>query len=97
MSVQEYGRVPFIPEKTLKKHKVFDTADDRYRSAQRLRQALYREQHSWPIGSYTTAKGKKRKMGNYLCEKAAAAGANFVTPEIAKLVRKEIAYREDGV
>lgn len=96
MSVENYGRVPFIPAKTLRQHKVYDGGDDRFRSAARLRQALYREENAWPIGSYTTAKGKKRRMGNYLAEKDAANGANFISPEVGKLVRTEIAYREDG-
>ncbi|MCK1344465.1 hypothetical protein IVB52_13135 [Bradyrhizobium sp. CW11] len=37
-----------------------------------------------------------RKMGNYLSDTAAAEGANFITTDIARLVRQEIAYREDG-
>jgi hypothetical protein len=96
MSIEDYGRVPFIPAKTLRQYKVYDGGDDRFRSASRLKQALFREENSWPIGRYTTAKGTKRKMGNYLSEKAAHEGANFISPEIAKLVRREIAYREDG-
>jgi hypothetical protein len=96
MSIEVYGRVPFIPTKTLRQYKVYDGGDDRFRSAARLRQALFREEHSWPIGRYTTAKGTKRKMGNYLSETAAHDGANFISPDIAKLVRREIAYREDG-
>src|SRR4051794_16540637 len=96
MSIEIYGRVPFIPAETLRRHKVHDGGDDRFRSAARLQQALFRERHSLPIGGYKTAKGTTRKMGNYLSEAAAADGANFITPEIAKLVRREIAYREDG-
>ena len=96
MSIEVYGRVPFIPTKTLRQYKVYDGGDDRFRSASRLRQALFREEHSWPIGRYTTARGTKRKMGNYLSEAAADEGANFISPEIAKLVRREVAYREDG-
>ncbi|MEY9135023.1 hypothetical protein ACVMII_003927 [Bradyrhizobium diazoefficiens] len=96
MSIETYGRVPYIPNKTLRHHNVYDGADDRFRSAARLQQALFREEKDWPIGRYKTAKGTMRKMGNYLSEAAAADGANFISPEIAKLVRKEIAYREDG-
>jgi hypothetical protein len=73
-----------------------DGSDDRFRSAARLRQALFREEKAWPIGRYKTAKGTMRKLGNYLSETAAAEGANFITPAIATLVRREIAYREDG-
>ncbi|WP_213736049.1 hypothetical protein [Bradyrhizobium sp. dw_411] len=96
MSIEDYGRVPFISAKTLRQHKVYETGDDRFRSASRLKQALFREEHSWPIGRYTTAKGTKRKMGNYLSEAAADEGANFISSEIARLARREVAYREDG-
>ncbi|MFD2181735.1 PGN_0703 family putative restriction endonuclease [Rhodoplanes azumiensis] len=89
-------RVPFIPETTLRKHQVFEAADSRFRSAARLRQALWREQNGWPIGGYTTAQGKRRTIGNCVSAKAAQAGANFILPEIAQLVRRELAYREDG-
>jgi hypothetical protein len=96
MSIETYGRVPYIPNKTLRQHKVYDGADDRFRAASRMQQALFREQRGWPIGRYKTAKGTMRKMGNYLSEAAAADGANFISPDIAKLVRREVAYREDG-
>lgn len=96
MSIETYGRVPFIPARTLRQHKVYDGSDDRFRAAARLQQALFREERAWPIGRYKTAKGKMRKMGNYLSEAAAVEGANFISPEIAQLVRREIAYREDG-
>ena len=42
MSIEVYGRVPFIPTKTLRQYKVYDGGDDRFRSAARLRQALFR-------------------------------------------------------
>ena len=84
MSIKDYGRVPFIPARTLRQHKVYDGSDDRFRSAARLKQALFREEKAWPIGRYKTARGTMRKMGNYLSEAAAAEGANFVSPEIAK-------------
>lgn len=96
VSIQTYGRVPFIPAKTLRHHKALDRGDDRFRSAARLQQTLYREQNGWRIGSYTTARGTRRKLGNYLTEAAASEGANFISPDIAKLARLEVAYREDG-
>jgi hypothetical protein len=96
MSIDHYGRVPFVPEKTLRKHQVYEAADGRFRSAARLRQALWREKNGWPIGGYTTAEGKRRAMGNCVSGKAARSGANFIAPQIAELVRRELAYREDG-
>ncbi|MBR1169678.1 PGN_0703 family putative restriction endonuclease [Bradyrhizobium liaoningense] len=96
MNTENYGRVPFIPAPTLRRHKVYEGGDDRFRSASRLQQALFREGRAWPIGRYKTARGTMRKMGNYLSAAAASEGANFISTEIAKLVRREVAYREDG-
>lgn len=88
MSIEQFGRVPFVPEGILRKHQVFEPADSRFRSAARLRQALWREQNGWPIGGYVTAEGKRRVLGNCVNPKAARAGANFVLPEIARLARR---------
>jgi len=92
---QQYGRVPFISKKILAKFKAFESSDNRFRSAARLRQALLREQRGWPIGHYQTVSGKRRQLGNYVAT-AAEQTAAFVTPEITRLVRQEIAFREDG-
>jgi len=61
MSIEVYGRVPFIPAKTIRQYKVYDGGDDRFRSAARLRQALFREEKAWSIGRYTTAKGRNAR------------------------------------
>jgi hypothetical protein len=96
MSVLEYGRLPLVPESTLRKHHVYEPSDSRFRSAARLRQALLRETQGLPIGDYRTAKGTRRKLGSYINCQAAAKAANFISPEVARLVRREIAYREEG-
>lgn len=93
MSVLEYGRVPFIPESALREHKVFEQADDRFRAAVRARQALLREQKGWDIGLYPPTADAQREIGSYLG--GANPNANFLTPEIGNLVRREVAYRED--
>ena len=93
MSVLEYGRVPFLTEKALREHKVFEQADDRFRAAVRARQALLREQKGWDIGLYPPAADTQREIGSYLGN--ADPDANFITPEVAQLVRREVAYRED--
>ena len=93
MSVLEYGRVPYLPEKALREHKVFEQADDRFRAAVRARQALLREQKGWDIGLYPPAADAQREIGSYLGN--ANPDANFITPEVAELVRREVAYRED--
>ena len=93
MSVLEYGRVPYLPEKALREHKVFEQADDRFRSAVRARQALLREQKGWDIGLYPPTADVQREIGSYLGN--TDPDANFITPEVAQLVRREVAYRED--
>jgi hypothetical protein len=93
MSVLEYGRVPYLPEKALRDHKVYELADDRFRSAVRTRQALLREQKGWNIGLFPPTAETQREIGSYLGKRD--PDANFITPEVAKLVRREVAYRED--
>jgi hypothetical protein len=93
MSVLEYGRVPYLSEKALRDHKVYERADDRFRSAVRARQALLREQKGWDIGLYPPTADNQREIGSYLGH--ANPDANFITPEVAQLVRREVAYRED--
>jgi hypothetical protein len=93
MSVAEYGRVPYLPEKALRDHKVYELADDRYRSAVRTQQALLREQKGWDIGLYPPTGERQREIGSYLGK--TNQDANFITPEVAHLVRREVAYRED--
>jgi hypothetical protein len=93
MSTAEYGRVPFISEKRLREHKVFETADGRFRSAARARQALLREHRGWSIGLYPPNGERQRELGSYLGD--AEEDSNFITADVARLVRREVAYRED--
>jgi hypothetical protein len=95
VSTTEYGRVPFVPQGILSKHRVHEPTDGRFRAAARLRQALLREERRWPIGHYQAAEGKRRRLGNYVAVRRQQT-TNFITPEIAHLARREIAYREDG-
>src|SRR5665647_198633 len=88
--VLEYGRVPFLTERALREHKVFEQADDRFRSAVRARQALLREQKGWDIGLYPPTAETQREIGSYLGK--TDPDANFITPEVAQLVRREVAY-----
>jgi hypothetical protein len=93
MTVQEYGRVPFIPEKALRKHKVHELADHRFRSAARARQALLREERGWAIGLYPPNGERQRELGSYLGD--TDEDSNFISADVARLVRREVAYRED--
>jgi hypothetical protein len=96
----EFGKpihqLPLIPADVLKKHRVHEPLDTRFRSAARLLQALWREDRDLPIGSYVNEDGKRRKLGSRISESAGRAGGNFLTPEIAHTARRETAYREIG-
>jgi hypothetical protein len=96
----EFGKpihqLPLIPATVLKKHRVHEPLDTRFRSAARLLQALWREDRDLPIGSYVGEDGKRRKLGSRISEAAGKGGGNFLTPEIAHIARREAAYREIG-
>lgn len=85
--------VPLLPEELLRKHHVHEPMDHRFRSAARLLQAMWREDRELPIGHYWTG-GRRKKLGSRISAAAARAGANFMAPAIAALVRRELAYRE---
>ena len=89
-------RLPLVPEVYLKAHKVNHPADSRFRTCARLLQALHREAAGWGIGTYTTASGRRRKMGHLVSVFDGAAGANFLNRDIQRLARRELAYREPG-
>lgn len=96
----EYGspieHLPLIPRHVLKKHKVDEPLDTRFRAAARLLQALWREDRDLPIGTHVGEDGKARKLGSRISEAAGLAGGNFLTPEIARVTRRQVAYREMG-
>ena len=74
----EFGKpvhqLPLIPADVLKKHRVHEPLDTRFRSAARLLQALWREDRDLPIGSYVNEGGKRRKLGSRISEEAGKAG-----------------------
>jgi hypothetical protein len=96
----EFGKpihhLPLIPADVLKKHRVHEPFDPRFRSAARLLQALWREDRALPIGGYVGEDGKRRKLGSRISEAVGRVGGNFLTPEIAHIARRETAYREIG-
>lgn len=96
MSIQSYGRLPILRERVLRQHDVYEPADTRFRAAARMRQALWREQNGWKAGYQKSSDGKRRKIGNCVSTDAASVGANFISDEILKLVRRELAFREEG-
>ncbi|WP_157961311.1 PGN_0703 family putative restriction endonuclease [Microvirga flavescens] len=89
-------RLPIIPADILKRHKVLEEYDTRFRASARLLQALWRQDQDLPIGSYATQSGERRKLGSRITTSAGRSGANFLHPDIANLVRHQVAYREVG-
>jgi hypothetical protein len=93
----EFGKpihqLPLIPADVLKKHRVHEPLDTRFRSCARLLPSLWREDLGLPIGSYVNEDGKRRKLGSRISRAAGKAGGNFLTPEIAHTARRESASR----
>lgn len=89
-------QLPIVPTHVLAKHKVFEDFDNRFRACARLLQALWRERQNLPIGTYTDKSGRKRAIGSLISKAAASEGRNFLSPEIAEIVRLEVAYQERG-
>lgn len=91
-----FDHLPVIPERILRKHAVHQRFDGRFRSAARLLQALWREDKALPVGIYARADGKTVRLGSRLAAKAGENGENFLSPNIAALAIREVAYREPG-
>lgn len=88
--------LPIVPQSALRLHRVHEPFDTRFRSCARLMQSLWRTAKGLPIGTYTRSKGEAHRLGSMLSEKAGDTGANFLLPEIARLARREVAYRQPG-
>jgi hypothetical protein len=88
--------LPFVPESILRRHRAFVATDNRFRAAARLLQALWREDRDLPMGIHPGKDGKGRKLGSSISIAAGATGVNFLHPSIARLVKRELIYREAG-
>jgi hypothetical protein len=88
--------LPLIPEPILRRHRVHEAYDTRFRANARLLQALWREQREMAIGTHAAADSTIRKLGSRISDTAGRSGGNFLTPEIARLAWREQAYREPG-
>src|SRR5690242_16814716 len=89
-------QLPIVPRSILRKHRVLERFDNRFRACARLLQALWREGQELPIGTFATSSGGQRRIGSLISGAAADAGRNFLSPEIAHVVRREVAYQETG-
>lgn len=92
----QFCQLPIIPAEILRKHRVFETFDNRFRACARLLQALWRESQQLPIGSHETSDGRQRRIGSLISNAAAEEGRNFLSPEVAHVVRRETIYQERG-
>lgn len=88
--------VPLVPETVLRRHNVFVPTDQRFRSAARLLQALWRQDRDLPIGFYIDGRDKRHKLGSRLTTASAATGANFMSPAFVDVVRRTLIFREIG-
>jgi hypothetical protein len=88
--------LPLVPELVLKRHRVNEPLDTRFRSVARLLQSIWREERKLPIGRYCNEDGEFRKLGSRISLKAGDAGGNFLTSQIFHVARREVAYRELG-
>lgn len=92
----QFRQIPLIPKAVLKRYKVLESFDTRFRSCARLLQALWRESQGLPIGSHEGRDGRQRRIGSLIGATPAEAGRNFLSPEVAHLVRREVTYQESG-
>jgi hypothetical protein len=90
------SRPPLVPVRVLKAHRVYEPTDSRFRAEARLLQALWREDKGLPVGYHRNARGKRHRLGSRLDTKSAERGANFLSPDIARLALRESVYREIG-
>jgi hypothetical protein len=89
--------LPIIPKEVLKERHVFERCDTtRLKSSARLLQSLWLERHQIPIGVHRSRDGRTRKLGSRLSTAAALAGRNFLSPALATLAHRMIAYQEPG-
>ncbi|MCP3733848.1 hypothetical protein M9979_03015 [Sphingomonas sp. RP10(2022)] len=93
---ERLDQLPIVPVEVLKRHHVHEQFDTRFRACARLLQSLWRDRQGLPPGNHQDRAGRKRRLGSLLSGAAADAGRNFMTPSIAHLVRREVAYQEAG-
>ena len=92
-------RAPLVPTALLHHLDCFIAGDTRYRSAMRVRQALWREEQGLQPGLHHP--GGRRDLpaitlGSLLQPKDADRGANFLNPAVHAFVRRTLALREEG-
>ena len=89
-------QLPLVPESILRRFRVLEKRDTRFRSCARLLQAMWRESQGLPIGIHQSRDGGQRRLGSLISTTAADAGRNFLSPAVAHLVHREVTYQERG-
>lgn len=89
-------QLPLVPALIRRQHSVDEASDQRFTACARLLQSVWRANRNLAVGQHKPAKGKGRKLGSRLTAAAAETGVTFLTPEIAKIVWTQCAYREPG-
>lgn len=92
----QYRQLPLIPQDLLRRHGAYEKFDNRFRACARLLQAMWREEQQLPAGTFAAPNGRQRRIGSLIGAAAAVAGRNFLSSEIAHLVRREMVYQESG-
>jgi hypothetical protein len=88
--------LPVVPPELRRRHAAHRPGDNRFTAAARLLQALWREDRGcWPAGTLDTPQGPV-PLGSRLRPDHARAGADFLSREVARAVRLELAYRPPG-
>ena len=91
-----FTHLPIVPTSILRRHLVHRPLDHRFRACARLLQSIWRSGQGLAMGSHTGRSGIKYRLGSRLARSSADAGGNFITPDVARLARREAAYREPG-
>ena len=90
------ARLPIVPDEILARFQVGGIADTRFTRCARLLQSVWRERRGMESGWHKPKGRTSRRLGNLLAPTSALTGATFMDAEIARLVRREVAYREYG-
>jgi hypothetical protein len=88
--------LPLLPAGLLHRHNCGQPNDTRFRSAARLRQSLWREEHGYACGRYLHPDGRTCRLGSMVPARIGQRGVNLIDASLIPLVQWEIAYRELG-
>ncbi len=90
--------LPLFSEAARRRRHVFVPADHRFKAAARFLQALWREDRGLPIGTHLDRGNphRVRRLGSRISLATGRTGGNFMTPNIAAVAARALAYREPG-